>query len=850
MPGNIRSTARSALVVLAVGTLGTGLLVHDTTSSAAQGRAQPTQIIAPQTAVPGIRGVRAQRPSTLPPPLPLAASDSRQVDAWWAQFGSLKDVTPVLPITSDYIVDPLAAQQLGKALFWDTQAGQDGVACASCHFHAGADLRTQNQVNPGIKAADIAFSSRSRVAQDVGLIGRTGPNVELTARDFPLRQLADPNDRASAVLFDTNDVVSSQGAFQSAFTGSTQALDQAQDRRNRLRDSGQPLDVTADAGDGCAPNRDFFHRIGPNGSPTGDLGGDLSSVFANGPLKFRYAEPRHTPTTVNAVFNRRQFWDGRANSVFNGVDPYGPRAYAPAVRVQDGSGVSVRIGNPQAAGTGILVLTNLQKGALVLQQPLIDNASLASQAVAINTTGNGGIPLNPGETRCANSSFADLGRRLLDSQPLATQIIHPEDSLFGDVRTPTLVNAVNLPGLNTTYTDLIRKAFKPEYWAADGQYRVDGATGQISRTNSTGDDSLSYTQIEHNFSLFWGLAIQAYEQLLISDNSPFDRGPGALTTAAARGLEVFVGAGQCSSCHSGPLFTTAAVTASLGAPTNLNADKRLDAGLLGDGYPALFDAGFANTGVRPTAEDRGLGGRDPYGFDLSASRQYKWRLLNQTARAPDVFEAAACNLSVLVLAGCQSRGAPQIISAIAAAPRDAVDGAFKIPTLRNVGLTAPYFHNGGQATLKDVVRFYNRGGDRRGPLASDSTGLEQPTPFGTIQPTNLAPGIGDNSKTIANNALGLSEENIDDLVQFLLSLTDDRVACHADVFDHPELPLVLGHRPTPRNGTTRAKDVVTTLPAVGKRGLLNCFPNTGDLFGTANTTDPRKLQDIVTQKLR
>jgi cytochrome c peroxidase len=32
--------------------------------------------------------------------------------------------------------------------------------------------------------------------------------------------------------------------------------------------------------------------------------------------------------------------------------------------------------------------------------------------------------------------------------------------------------------------------------------------------------------------------------------------------------------------------------------------------------------------------------------------------------------------------------------------RDAVDGAFKAPTLRNVELTGPYFHNGGQATLE------------------------------------------------------------------------------------------------------------------------------------------------------
>ena len=40
--------------------------------------------------------------------------------------------------------------------------------------------------------------------------------------------------------------------------------------------------------------------------------------------------------------------------------------------------------------------------------------------------------------------------------------------------------------------------------------------------------------------------------------------------------------------------------------------------------------------------------------------------------------------------------------------RVAVDGAFKMPTLRNVGLTPPYFHNGAAATLLQAVNFYNQ----------------------------------------------------------------------------------------------------------------------------------------------
>ena len=109
--------------------------------------------------------------------------------------------------------------------------------------------------------------------------------------------------------------------------------------------------------------------------------------------------------------------------------------------------------------------------------------------------------------------------------------------------------------------------------------------------------------------------------------------------------------------------------------------------------------------------------------------------------------------------------------------RAAVDGAFKVPTLRNVALTAPYFHNGGQATLRQVVEFYNRGGDRRGPNGNDTTG------FGGNN-SNLDPDI---------EPLGLTETEIGDLVEFLKALTDNRVACHAAPFDHPELVVFNGH---------------------------------------------------------
>src|SRR5262249_60322275 len=70
-------------------------------------------------------------------------------------------------------------------------------------------------------------------------------------------------------------------------------------------------------------------------------------------------------------------------------------------------------------------------------------------------------------------------------------------------------------------------------------------------------------------------------------------------------------------------------------------------------------------------------------------------------------------------------------------------GAFKTPALRNDKLTAPYFHNGGKATLADVVDFYDRGGDvanpelakRIKPLGLNSSEKAAPVDFLMNPPT-------------------------------------------------------------------------------------------------------------------
>lgn len=69
--------------------------------------------------------------------------------------------------------------------------------------------------------------------------------------------------------------------------------------------------------------------------------------------------------------------------------------------------------------------------------------------------------------------------------------------------------------------------------------------------------------------------------------------------------------------------------------------------------------------------------------------------------------------------------------------------AFKTPTLRDIELTGPYFHDGSAATLRQVVEHYNRGGDPRAAGA-------------------IAPEV---------KPLNLSASEMDDLVAFMKTLT-------------------------------------------------------------------------------
>ncbi len=581
-------------------------------------------------------------------------------------IASLKTVPVPEPANlMDFVADRATAIQLGKALFWDMQVGSDGVqACASCHFQAGADIRAKNQIDPGVRAnpSDSTFQL-------------AGPNYTLKASDFPLTKHIDPN-ISSPITSDTNDVISSQGVMLRDFVGIIHK---------------QPFDNCTSVPD---------------------------SVFNVGGINVRRVEPRNTPSVINAVFNNRNFWDGRANNIFNGVNPFGPRDI----------------------GAKIWKTINNSTSQVTVAIPY---SSLASQAV--------GPPGSFFEMSCDTRTLADIGHKLLGSKikPLGQQIVDPTDSVLGSISGMRLHKPVL--GLNVSYKSLVKKAFRAEYWQAA----------------KVGDGT--YSQMEANFSMIFGLAIQMYESTLVSDNTPFDQfmaGNGAALTARQQiGLSVFVGQGRCVACHAGPELTKASVGS--------NSLQHLERMVMGNGGCAIYDNGFYNIGVRPTADDIGLGGQDPFGNPLSEAGMAMLGKFTDPNLTP-----------LFGNSGCDTRAN--------------VDGTFKTPSLRNVELNGPYFQNGGQATLREVVDFYNRGGD-----------------FGQQNLANFDPNI---------EPLGLTEDMKVSLVDFLTALTDERVRWEKAPFDHPQLCIPNGQvgdteivNPSSA-GSIEATDSMLCLPATGTAG--------------------------------
>jgi cytochrome c peroxidase len=220
-------------------------------------------------------------------------------------------------------------------------------------------------------------------------------------------------------------------------------------------------------------------------------------------------------------------------------------------------------------------------------------------------------------------------------------------------------------------------------------------------------------------------AIASYERTLYSFDSPFDRfvagDAQAVDAAAKRGWEIFNTRGRCNKCHA------------------LSEEKR--------DVTFFSDNDFHNIGI-------------------GIIRHNVVLLACQAKRSINSGDAIAVDQAA-IQTDMSALGRYLITK------QDTAIAAFKTPDLRNVLMTAPYFHDGSQATLWDVVDHYNKGDGLRNPYLDED-----------IQP------------------LALTEKDIDDVVAFLASLTSPEY--HDAGVKELERQRALSQTTRPQRDTARA----------------------------------------------
>jgi cytochrome c peroxidase len=189
-------------------------------------------------------------------------------------------------------------------------------------------------------------------------------------------------------------------------------------------------------------------------------------------------------------------------------------------------------------------------------------------------------------------------------------------------------------------------------------------------------------------------AIASYERAQVSFDSPFDHfiagDKNAIDDAAKRGWELFNTQARCNKCH---------------ALTNTKRDAT-----------NFIDNDFHNIGIGIIRHDV-----------VALARQAEKLVASGDTAAID---RAAIQTDMSAL------------GRFLITKKEADSASFKTPNLRNVLVTGPYFHDGSQETLWDVMDHYNKG-----------DGLKNPWLDEDMQP------------------LALTEHDIDDVVAFLASLT-------------------------------------------------------------------------------
>ena len=763
----------------------------------------------------------------------------------------------------DIVVDRAAAIALGKALFWDMQLGSDGQACASCHFQAGGDNRIKNQISPGLlnQTVDTTFEAVA------------GANEVVTAAAYPFHQRVAPVDeQGSNVLRDFKDVTSSQGVYFTQFVDII---------------LGSPIDAGAPVADPVFNVGGInVRRVEPRNTPTminavffidNFWDGRASNVF-NGNNPFGAADQ-----------NSKVFVDdgsGLAQELFR-MTPASLASQAVGPPLSDFE-MSFAGRSFQKLGKKMLSLTPLgiQKvhpndsvlGAMSNSPNDGLNTSYAAMIMAAfnsrywdNTTQHvelvGGVPTivpgaaDPGDTDEFTQMEANFA--LL----FGTSVMLYEATLVSD-QAP--IDAF-LAGDNNALSD----AAKAGMSTFDGAGHCDSCHAGTLFTNALVNpegagippDPAEVETLIELMNMAEGVAFydNGFYNISVTPtaedigrggttpfvnpitNAPFPLSFSRMAMLKAAGLLPADVAAFVPDLPDANLFLPDVVVPPIPAPPDLGpfdpvlppmpvmppmpekilvAQERLADKL------ALFDEKIANALLNGNAKQAAK--LTATRTKTAAKQQTKIdKLITKLAPGAGTYQAAMAAWTAAVnaaMAQAQAAGEAALAAWIAAQQqaaleaaiaqaradianmeRVAVDGAFKVPSLRNIELTGPYMHDGSMATLRQVVEFYTRGGNHP-----------------ALNILNLDPDIEEIGK------LRGDDDKKDEVVAFLLSLTDERVAQEMAPFDHPELRIP--HGSIPNNGDF-SDDIIDVLPAVGAAGRpAESLPRMGTFLNLVQTT--------------
>ncbi len=277
-------------------------------------------------------------------------------------------------------------------------------------------------------------------------------------------------------------------------------------------------------------------------------------------------------------------------------------------------------------------------------------------------------------------------------------------------------------GTRLQLAHVIHDHYKAEYNAAFGaDWPMDDRLNDYNRFPATGSpytDTANWNGVSpadqdyvNRILVNYGKAMEAFLRTLVSRNAPFDKfvagQDDAISARAKHGLKLFLGKAQCIGCHNQPLFSDDSFHV---------IGLKIDTTLSPHADPTEQGRAFNQSLIcDPTVAGADFSVNGPYSDDADTGRDGNF-----------------CQQTIPV-------------------------GLWRTKGLRHVAETAPYFRDGQAATLRDVIEFYDRGGDPDGTFLGG--------------PKEIKP-------------LHLSSSEKDDLIEFLKTLTGEPVPASQLVDTH------------------------------------------------------------------